>query len=394
MQFLITRRFAMTLKGLPFLLCVGVLAACTNIGGSSGGGQVQTKGEASQEKANLITAWRNDPRKLGLKPLKPPQTHIPVTDTSKYKKDPPYRIAFASQGPTNSWARLYDASLRYAASHALKDQVSDILYTDANGDASKQVNDIQDLVAQQPDALIVTPLGAAVKAPIERAAAQGIPVVLCTGKVATKDYVTRVDRDNILNGTLMAEWIAKQIGHQGSIIALSGIAGVPTAEDRYAAAKKVFAKYPKIDVLTHQYTNWSPTESKQIMESLLAKYPHLDAIWSDSGINDVGVIQAYREAGKKIPAMSGEPLNGFLRLAKQNKVPFMAVGYPPYHSARCLQAAVQTLEGKPQPRFINVDAAVFTDRQVDQYYQPNCSDDMWVPSQLPAARIREMNLCH
>lgn len=368
-------------------------AACSDVRSGGGDGDVQTQGQSAEEKANLDQAWSEDFQKLGLEPQQPPAGDIEMVDTEKYAKDGPYRIAFASQGPTNSWALSYDETLQLAAETTFKDDVEEILYADANGDADKQVSDIEDLVAQQPDALIVTPLGAAVKAPIERAASQGIPVVLCTGKVDTDSYVTRVDRDNTLNGTLMAEWVADQVEGKGDIIMLSGIPGVPTAVDRLAAARKVFKQYPDIKVLGHEYTNWSPTESKKIMESLLVKFPNLDAIWSDSGINDVGVIQAYTEAGKDIPPMSGEPLNGFLRVAKENDVPFAAIGYPPYHSERCLQAAIDTLHGEPQPRFINVDAAVFTDRQIDRYYEPQCSDDLWVPAGLPPQKLKELDLC-
>jgi ribose transport system substrate-binding protein len=370
-----------------------LVVACGDVRGDGGGGEVKTAGEAAEETANLQQAWSQDFQELGLEAQKPPTTQIEVVNTEEYKKDGPYRIAFASQGPTNSWALTYDETLKLAASTTFKDEIDEILYADANGDADKQVSDIEDLVAQQPDALIVTPLGSAVKAPIERAASQGIPVILCTGQVDTESYVTRVDRDNTLNGTLMAEWVAEQIDRKGDIIMLSGIPGVPTAVDRLAAARKVFKKYPDINVLSHEYTNWSPTEGKKVMESLLVKFPNADAIWSDSAIQDIGVIQAYSEAGKDIPPMSSEPLNGFLRLAQQHEVPFAAIGYPPYHSERCLQAAVDTLHGEPQPRFINVDAAVFTDKDLGQYYKPQCSDDLWVPSELPMTKLQELKLC-
>ena len=36
-----------------------------------------------------------------------------MADTSKYKKSGPYKIALAAQGPTNSWAALFDQEARY-----------------------------------------------------------------------------------------------------------------------------------------------------------------------------------------------------------------------------------------------------------------------------------------
>ncbi|MBV9286445.1 MAG: hypothetical protein JO288_01240, partial [Hyphomicrobiales bacterium] len=36
-----------------------------------------------------------------------------MADTSKFKKKAPYKIALAAQGPTNSWAALFDQEARY-----------------------------------------------------------------------------------------------------------------------------------------------------------------------------------------------------------------------------------------------------------------------------------------
>ncbi len=329
----------------------------------------------------LSTAWAEDWAKVGLTNpgLTPTDAGIVEVDTAQYTKEGPYTIGFASQGPTNSWAAIYDETLK---AHAAELGVS-LEYAGADGKEDKQVNDINDLLAKDIDALIVTPMGPAVKGPIERAAAQGIPVILCTGIVDTTSNVSRVDRDNRLNGALFAEWIAQQVGGKGKIVMLSGIAGVPTAETRKAGAEEVFALYPDIEILDKQYTNWSPTEGKTVMEQLLAKYgDEIDAVWSDSGLQDIGVIQAYKEAGKAIPPMTAEPLNGFLKLAKENNVKFLAVGYPPSHSAECLDTAVAALQGKPVSSFVNVGVPVFTDAENDQFVKMECSDDLWLPADL------------
>jgi ribose transport system substrate-binding protein len=369
-------------------------SAAASAAESSAAEDAGTDAGTQEESANaLAAAWENDWAKAGLTNpgLAPTDAGIVEVDTSQYAKDAPYTIGFASQGPTNSWATIYDETLK---AHANELGVT-IEYAGADGKEDKQVNDINDLLAKNVDALIVTPMGPAVKAPIERAAAQGIPVILCTGIVDTTANVSRVDRDNRLNGALTAEWIAQQIGGEGKIIMLSGIAGVPTTETRKAGAEEAFAKYPNIEILDKQYTNWSPTEGKQVMEQLLAKYgDEIDAIWSDSGLQDIGVIQAYNEAGKSIPPMTAEPINGFLKLAKENGVKFLAVGYPPTHSADCLDTAVAALEGKQVSSFVNVDVPVFTDAEVDNYVKMECSDDLWVPADLLSDELlASLKLC-
>src|SRR6202012_3379646 len=102
-----------------------------------------------------------------------------MADASKFKKNPPYKIALAAQGPTNSWAALFDQEARYHVDQLGKNKVAELLYASADGSADKQVPEVEDLLSQNPDALILVPMGrAALAAPVERAAAQGVPVVL------------------------------------------------------------------------------------------------------------------------------------------------------------------------------------------------------------------------
>jgi ribose transport system substrate-binding protein len=350
-----------------------------------------TDGESSE--TSLQAAWADDWAQLGLENPGLEATDLGITevDTSEYQKDGPFTIGFASQGPTNSWATIYDETLRARAAEL----DVELAYAGADGREDKQVNDINDLLAQDIDALIVTPMGPAVTAPVERAAAQGLPVVICTGTVDTDQYVTRVDRDNRLNGALYAEWIASEIDYEGSIVMLKGIPGVPTATAREEAAKEVFALYPDIEILDEQYTNWSPTEAKTIMEQLVTRFgDEIDAVWSDSGFGAIGTIEVYAERGLEVPPVTGEPINGFLKLADEHDVRFAAVGYPPTHSAACLDAAVAALNGEPLESFINVEVPIFDDTQVADFVEPECSDDLWLPAdELGDELLAELGLC-
>lgn len=365
-------------------------APATSNGDASADG---ASGDATSSQNSLQQAWAEDWSELGLENpgLEATDLGITTVDTSEYETEGPYTVGFASQGPTNSWATIYDETLRARASEL----GVELAYAGADGREDKQVNDINDLLAQDIDALIVTPMGPAVTAGVERATAQGIPVIICTGTVDTDQYVTRVDRDNRLNGALYAEWIANEIDYEGSIVMLKGIAGVPTAEARIEGAQEVFAKYPDIEILDEQYTNWSPTEAKTIMEQMVTRFgDEIDAVWSDSGFGAIGVIQVYTERGLEVPPVTGEPVNAFLKLADEHDARFGAVGYPPSHSADCLDAAIAALNGETLESFVNVDVPIFDDTQLADYVEPECSDDLWVPADaLSDELLQELDLC-
>jgi ribose transport system substrate-binding protein len=361
------------------------------------GGEQQTgataTGEAPEQSDILLQAFENDPQRLGLDPIEPPDyaNDIVNVDTSQYKMEGTPRIAFAIQAPEFSWPATYNDAVKARQEEAYPD-IELIISPTGLGEVDTQVATIEDLLVQQPDALIITPL-TDVRGPVEEAAAQGIPVVLCTGTAETDAYVTRVDRDNYLNGAIGSEWIAEQIGGEGKIVLLSGPAGVPTAEARYEGATAMFGNYPGIEILAHENTNWDAADGKKVMQALLTRFDQIDAVWADGAGQAIGAIEAFKEAGRDIPPFAAEPLNGFLRLADEEGFPYVAVGYPPSHSASCLDAAMDILAGKTVPSFINVDVPIFDQRETDQWYRPDCVDDLWLPTPLSDEQLVAQGLC-
>lgn len=345
---------------------------------------------AAGAKAAIAKVWRQGEQILGVPKLAPPKATYCYVNTKKYKKSGPYTIAFASQGPTNSWASSSDAYVRYVAN---KNHVK-LLYASANGDATKQVGNVQDLLAQKPDALLVQPMSNAVQALLHRAAQSNIPVVVCTGQLPdTNDLVSTVNRDYTLNGTLFAQAVVKYLHGKGEVAMISGIPGVPTAELQYKAAKAFFAKYPGITIVTHQYDDWSPTKAKTVAASIVAKYPNVKAVWSDSSFTDVGVVQAWTAAHKPIPFVTGDSSNAFLRVAKKYHVKFALAAYPPEQCGQAVKVVLQILHGKPVLNQVVPDSAVYTNKQLAKYYRPKCSDNLWVPSSLPNAILKQLKLC-
>ena len=385
--------------GFKMVLLIVVMALTTWACSSDAetGGEQQTgasaTGEAPEQSDILLQAFENDPQRLGLDPIEPPDyaNDIVNVDTSQYKMEGTPRIAFAIQAPEFSWPATYNDAVKARQEEAYPD-IDLIISPTGLGEVDTQVATIEDLLVQQPDALIITPL-TDVRGPVEEAAAQGIPVILCTGTAETDAYVTRVDRDNYLNGAIGSEWIAEQIGGEGKIVLLSGPAGVPTAEARYEGATAMFGNYPGIEILAHENTNWDAADGKKVMQALLTRFDQIDAVWADGAGQAIGAIEAFKEAGRDIPPFAAEPLNGFLRLADEEGFPYVAVGYPPSHSASCLDAAMDILAGKTVPSFINVDVPIFDQRETDQWYRPDCVDDLWLPTPLSDEQLVAQGLC-
>ncbi len=349
--------------------------------------------EPGEQSDILLNAYVQDPASLGLDPIEPPDyaADIVEVDTSEYAMEGNPRIAFAIQAPEFSWPVTYNQAVE--ARHASEyPDVELIISPTGLGESDTQIGTIEDLLVQQPDALIVTPL-TDVRGPVERAAADGIPVILCTGTVETDQYVTRVDRDNFLNGALGASWLAREIDYEGQLVMLAGPAGVPTAEQRIEGAMSIFDSHPDIEVLDLENTNWDAADGKTAMEAMLTRFDTIDAVWADGAGQSIGAIEAYKEAGRDIPPFASEPLNGFLRIAEEEDLEFIAVGYPPGHSAFCLDTAMDVLAGKTVPSFVNVEVPLFTHEELDEWYRPECIDDLWLPTPFSEEELVDEGYC-
>jgi len=378
-------------KIVPLFLTVVMLAA---LAATSVQAQPSSKAKAQATAAGTMQASDNPylaslNKRLG-------QTY----DTAKFKKNGPYKIALASQGPTNSWATLFDAHARWRVAQLGKDVVSELLYADANGSADKQVPQVEDLLSQNPDILILVPMGsAALSAPVERVMAAGVPVILCASTVDTDNFVTEVGTNLYRRGQADAEWLVQQLGGKGNIVQMDGIAGVSTAEIGKQGAKDTWAKNPGIKVLDAQYGNWSTAEAKKLMEQWIAKYgkdTKIDGIWANGAQMAMGIMSAYLDAKLPIPPIAGgEYFNGFLRMASENKLPFHATQYPPSMSVLCVDTAIKVLKGEPVKRFIDFretikEADDFTDKDIAKYFNPKWTDDVFGPVFLPDEELAKL----
>jgi ABC-type sugar transport system substrate-binding protein len=204
-------------------------------------------------------------------------------------------IGFSNAGMGDSWRQFLVANFK--AECAKHPEIKEYFITNADEKPEKQLADIEDLLVKGVNALIVYPTVAdAIIPAIEKVYAQGIPVIVFGGKIGTTKLTCPVLQDLLEFGRAQAKWLAEELKGKGKIVMLSGIAGNTTAEDRLAGAREVFKQYPNIQILDHQYCDWSPPKAKSIMEAMIQAFPEIDGIWADSGLMSWPALQALKEA--------------------------------------------------------------------------------------------------
>lgn len=309
-------------------------------------------------------------------------------DTSVYQKEGPYVIAVSQQDASNGWGNTYNVTMSAYGDQLVADGVlAQPLLTAVTNDANQQISDIENFIIQQPDAIVVEPLGrAASTTVIRRAIDAGIPVVLCANGIEGENFTSRVDIDFYEVAYKSGAGLAELMGGEGKVVVFNGIAGVDSTETWQAAALDALSQYPGIEIIATEYAQWNIATAKQKMEAIMAANPDIDGVWAGGGEMALGAALAFEDAGMEPPkfAMVNVP-NGFLRLAEEYGYEFVGSPDPPSMARYCLQTAVDILEGDPVTKFVSLrtlmdGADPYDNSDFVQWYVPELNDDFIPPA--------------
>lgn len=309
---------------------------------------------------------------------------VPLVDTAKFKKKPPWVLGFCNPSLSNAW-RVYEfALMKYYAekNHKL---VKDFYTTNAEDDPVKQIADYQDLVTKGVDIMLSTPGTQAANPGQEAVYRKGLPVVQFDRTGGTEEFTVEQLVQERHVGRKLTEWLCKAIGGKGNIVVFSGVAGSWPSEGRLVGMRQVLLKYPEVKVVGGPaYTNWSMVSAKKTMEDWIAGIPKIDGIWSDSGMMAMPAMQAWLEAGRKpIPAV-GDCFNGWLKMWKEKKLPaYGTTNVPLFVGVSAMAAAFKILKGEPVPRQAWFPVLEITNENLDKWVRPDLSDAYFTWDSIP-----------
>lgn len=313
-----------------------------------------------------------------------------AVSTARYKKAGPYTIGLSNISVVNTW-RVQLIEEAKAEAERQKSLIRSFLVTDAGGNQSKQIADVEDLLAKGIDALIITPASPTALVPvIGKAYAKGIPVVVFSTTANTKKYTTSIQTDERYFGRVGMEWLAKQLGGKGSIIGLRGIAGLSAEQERWEGVEAVLKQNPGIKILGTEFADWAYDKGKRACENLVQAHQRIDGVWSSGGAMTQACAEVFKAAGRKLVPMTGEANNGFFRVWIEMGFPSIAPIEPTWISAEAVKAALMALAGQPLRSDYLIRPKPITQDQVKQFYRPDLNDSYWSGSHLPEAVLKRL----
>ncbi len=108
----------------------------------------------------------------------------------------------------------------------------DLKVSIANQDLAKQINDIEDCITKNADAIVISPVDSkGIRGPLKKAERANIPVITVDIGAEGSKVVSHVATDNYGGGVVAGEMAVKQLGGQGKVVMLS-YPGISSVEAR------------------------------------------------------------------------------------------------------------------------------------------------------------------
>src|SRR5215471_21240953 len=133
-------------------------------------------------------------------------------------------------------------------------------------DAEKQVSEIESLIEKGVDGLAISSVSTDALAPvIQRAMAQGIPVVTFNTDNPSSKRLAFVGQDLVQSGRIAGKLLGDTLGGKGNVIITTLDGAAQWSIDREKGAREALGKYPGIKILATINTG---TEPQQIYSSV------------------------------------------------------------------------------------------------------------------------------
>jgi ribose transport system substrate-binding protein len=222
---------------------------------------------------------------------------------------------------------------------------------------------MEDLIAQGVDAILVNPTdGDAIVPSIEAANAAGIPVFTIDRSANGGEVVSHIASDNVAGGRMAAEYLCNQLGGEGNVVELEGIAGTSAARDRGAGFNDYMsANCPGVTIVARQTANFNRAEGLTVFENILQAQPEIDGVFAHNDEMILGAIEAANAAGREgITFVGFDAIDDAVAAVEAGTLAATIAQQPAQIGYLGVETAARSLGGLPVEASIPVPLALVT----------------------------------
>ncbi len=259
-----------------------------------------------------------------------------------------YRIAFSV--PAMSFPFFVHME-RQVRDEAAKIGNIEIITLDGQDNTTKQVADLEGVIALGYDGLIVSPRTSEGLAPvIQQVIDAGIPVVTIDRRAeGVNGLLAHVGADNVLGGEEQGKAILSLFPDGARIIELLGTPGASPAIDRSAGLHNIIDPVGNIEVVCQQTGNFNRDGGLTVTENCLSANPDVQAIVAANDDMALGAVEAAKAAGVDVPIIGFDALPEAIQAINEGALYGSVEQFPGGQSRTALQTIMDFIVNGATP---------------------------------------------
>jgi ribose transport system substrate-binding protein len=245
-------------------------------------------------------------------------------------------------------------------------------------DISTELQILETMINRHVDAIALAPSDReALANTVNRAANEGMPVVIYDSAIATDKYVSFISTDNFAAGEMAGERMGEVLHGKGNILMVKTTPGGASTTAREDGFKKVITgKFPGIHIVDERFGKAVVATSLDVTENMLTAHPNVDGIFcsNESGTN--GAIQALRSRGAKVKVVGFDWSPTTLAALAAGQIDSLVIQNPFQMGYEAVTACVKAINKEPVQKQINLSPRLITqqnlnDPDVQQQVKPD-----------------------
>lgn len=249
----------------------------------------------------------------------------------------------------------------------------DLNVASANNNSREQISQVQNLLVQQPGALLfISQDSTAAASGVAAANRADVPVIAVDQRPESGDVeiATFIATDSVKAARDLCTWLFDEMGGSGELAILKGVLGSTAEIQRTQGCNEALENYPDIEVVATQTANWDENEAFRAVQNILTANPELEAVFGESDAMALGAAKAARQAGRDDLLSVG--IDGFPTMfeAIEEGLVQATMAQIPYQMGQMAVAdamAIMNGEGDSIPALQYQDAVLITQDNVDDH---------------------------
>jgi ribose transport system substrate-binding protein len=268
-------------------------------------------------------------------------------------KEGDYVIGISNSLYGNLWReKMLEDMATVADFYIAKGMLKGTVVQQSGPDVQTQIQQIRNMINQGVDLICINPASASgLVGVIEEAKDVGIASIVFDAELVGKEreLALSVVSDKYVEMYGATKYVLEKLGGKGDVVVMLGNAAYQPTQKRHEGVKGALKEFPNVRVLTTVYGEWNQATAEAVMNDVVAAYPKIDAVIT-VGSMGMGALRAFQNAGRPLPAITGDPTVEFIRFCDQQikagkKLIFAAPANPPGIGGTALAIGVYMLNG-------------------------------------------------